>query len=147
MECNADNEGSKKRMSKQIVAEDNICRQCFESGQVIVTGQLPYGLAMQCTHDNGAKHTWTKYNSLASLGARKTGDPLRIRCPKCKKMGMLNYYRPKANRTDRVNYLFRHERIKGTWGKDKIHKVRRCYIRDEEGKAKIRSILEEKGYL
>ena len=133
-------------MSEQVLSSDidSICRICFEAGEVAVTEQLPYGQAMQCTHENREIHTWTRYNSLASLGQRKTGKPLAITCPKCGMKGTVNYYRPNLDRTDQVTYVVRHEKIKGTWGKDRIRRVRRCYVADKEGKAKIRDVLDKR---
>lgn len=120
---------------------DNICRICFEEGNVSVVETLPYGAAMECKHTDGTKHTWTKYTSLATLGKRKTGKPVVITCPKCEKKGTINYYRPNPNRTDRITYIIRHERIKGTWGKSKLAKVRRCYITDKNHKETIKRHL------
>ena len=121
---------------------DNICRVCFQEGNVSVAEILPYGAAMICTHTDGKKHRWTKYTSIASLGKRKSGRPVEIICPRCEKKGTINYYRPNVNRTDRIAYIIRHERIKGTWGKAKLSKIRRCYIRDKKHKEILRRHLE-----
>jgi len=139
-------------MAEQVATSrkdfSNVCWICFKSGNVSVTEQLPYGQAMSCTHDDQKIHTWTKYNSLDSLGRRgalsTTGKPVTIICPKCNKKGTVNYYRPNADRTDRFVYVVRHERIKGTWGKTKIKKVRRCYIQDKDQKEQVKIQLDKK---
>jgi hypothetical protein len=47
---------------------DNVCRQCFESGKITLIKQLRNGRQrMQCIHDNGTKHTWTRAKDLEEI--------------------------------------------------------------------------------
>lgn len=56
-----------------------------------------------------------------------------VRCPKCNKRGRFGEY---INHNKIKRYFVVHEKIEGTWGKEKtVSKRRRCYIRrgpDEE---------------
>jgi hypothetical protein len=82
----------------------------------------------------GAYVSRAEYKSFWDVGKRKPRKPIRIKCPRCGKMGRINEYKPDLReRPENVAYFVAHEKLEGKWGKDKaISKLRRCYIRDPE---------------
>lgn len=100
------------------------------------------GILIGLTHLIGGKekeHVWAKYGSLSELAAhdKKPRNPRTINCPNCHKRGRVNHYIPYKKMPYIVAYYVEHEKLEGTWGKDKVQKTRRCYIKDPEQRTEI----------
>ena len=117
--------------------EKNICHVCNLGATVMPVERLSNnGIVMEAVHSdvNRTIHLWAEYKSFWDLGKRKPRKPIRIKCPRCGKMGRINEYKPDLHeRPENVAYFVAHEKLQGKWGKNKaIAKLRRCYIRDPE---------------
>lgn len=110
------------------------CPICGQIGTMRTIEVLPdNGLSMECVHEDGqTSHKWAEYDSADVVYSKdhKGREPKIIICPVCKKRGRVNGYHPHNSAPNIVEYLVTHEKLKGTWGKNKtISKRRRCYIK------------------
>lgn len=55
-------------------------------------------------------------------------DPKIIVCPKCGLTGRVNKFHPNKNKPELIKYYLEHDKISGTWGKNKMTKRSRCYM-------------------
>jgi hypothetical protein len=122
------------------------CPICGKHGTIRAIEVLPKnGMSMECIHQDGSDHTWAEYDSMEAVISKniRGKEPKIIVCPVCNKRGRVNGYHPHDSAPNIVEYLVTHEKIKGTWGKSKVSKRRRCYIK----KAKDReTILKKLGF-
>ena len=82
------------------------------------------------------RHGIRVYNRRPVIGKKY---PKLVICPKCVSIGTINVYYPNGE----IAYVIRHEKIPGTWGKDKkVSRWRRCYIFDKENLKYIEQKLE-----
>jgi hypothetical protein len=121
--------------SQETVSETakNVCHVCNLSAIVMPVEKLSNnGIVMEAIHLDRTIHCWAEYKSFWDVGRRKSKKPIRIKCPRCGKMGRINEYKPDLHKKpENVAYFVAHEKLKGKWGRDKtIAKLRRCYIRD-----------------
>lgn len=82
-------------------------------------------------HPDKTIHKWVEYPSIESVGRQpKKIDPRIINCPKCHKRGRINGFN--NYQKGYYKYVVVHEKLDGTWGKDKTARRRRCYIGEKE---------------
>jgi len=127
-----------KRSNKKSSMSDSridICHVCNESAIVFPVERLSNnGIVMKAVHSDAKKtiHKWAEYKSIFDIGRGKGRNPIKIKCPSCGKIGRINEYKPDLKKKPEVvAYYVAHEKLKGTWGKNKtVSKLRRCYIKD-----------------
>jgi endogenous inhibitor of DNA gyrase (YacG/DUF329 family) len=113
------------------------CPICNEPGVRRAIERLPKaGLAMGCFHADGTVHRWAEFSSIDDMivkNKRKDGsDPRIIICPECGHKGRINDYHRNPQRPDVIAYVVIHEKIKGTWGKEKKQRYKRHWISKKE---------------
>jgi hypothetical protein len=123
--------------NRTVLDRVNTCPLCGLEGIQRAVELLPKaGTLMRLRHPNGTEHRWAEYDSIYSLAVqtRKTINPQRMHCPKCKKhkIGRIGMYHSERRKPHDVKYFIVHEKIKGTWGKSKQQKYSRCYIGKDE---------------
>jgi|SRR5580765_656281 len=110
------------------------CPICGQAGSKDAIERLPHhAILMKIQHEDGTEHKWAQRNSLEGIGLHRIKkNPVRMHCPKCGRIGRISGYHPNP-REPAIEYLIVHEKVKGTWGKDKsTKKRRRCYITEQE---------------
>jgi len=98
-------------------------------------------MLIQVVHDDGSKPCeFEEYASLSTFltSRTKTKDPKLMNCPVCGEEGRITSYRPNKNKKfHRWKYYMVHEQIPGYWGKTKIKRHRRCYVKTETQRSEI----------
>jgi len=118
------------------------CLKCGKIGIEKSTEILPdQSLLIQVMHDDGSKPCeFEEYSSLSTfLTSRiKRKDPKIMDCPVCGKEGRITPYRPNKDKKFHTwKYHMVHEQIPGYWGKSKIKRRRRCYVKTEAQRSQI----------
>ena len=120
---------------KSILDRVNDCPICGLEGIQKAVELLPKtGTLMTIRHPDGKIHRWAAYDSIYDIGitSKRAVNPIRMKCPKCHKFGRVNHFFADKKTPHEVSYYIIHEKIEGTWGKSKLDRRRRCYIRDSE---------------
>lgn len=120
-------------MSLLIQSKVGVCPVCGNEGIQRAVELLPKtGTLMKIRHPDGKEHRWAEYDSIYDVAHQPTKrNPTIIKCPKCGKRGRINHYHPKKRHPEIVRYLIVHDKIGGTWGKQKYTKRDRCYLKPE----------------
>lgn len=118
------------------------CLKCGKPGIEKYAETLPdQAILIQVMHDDGSPPCeFEEYASVSTfLTSRiKTKDPKTMICPVCGEEGRITPYRPnKDKKFHRWKYHMVHEQIPGYWGKTKIRRRRRCYLKTEAQRSQI----------
>lgn len=122
------------------------CSVCFREGVEKPVERNPDGSNLiKIIHDDGKVCEYSEFSSIGDYidGTKRKRSPNFKTCPICGKQGRVGWYKEKANDNQFVYYVaHQNGKLKGYWGKSKIKKVDRCYIRDRK---KRDAILKELG--
>lgn len=110
-----------------VQKEKRPCLICSREATRHAVEVLPDGgVLLMVAHEDGKIHKWAEYANILDVTAKKkkkSRSPTFIKCPKCGKKGRLNWARDihaaKDERPFTIKYIVIHEKIRGTWGKEK----------------------------
>lgn len=122
------------------------CSVCFQEGIEKPVEKNPDGSSLiKIIHDDGKVCEYSEFSSISDYidGTKRKRDPRFLLCPICGKEGRAGWYKAKAKDNKFVYYIaHQNSKLKGSWGKSKVKKVDRCYVRDPK---KRDTLLKELG--
>ena len=105
------------------------------------------GVLIKVIHGDGKLCEFVEYVSSWNMPSvssflmergRKKKDPKMMDCPVCGEEGRITPYRPNKDKKFYTwKYYVVHEEIPGYWGKTKINRRRRCYVKTEAQRSQI----------
>lgn len=124
------------------------CIKCGKLGIEKSIEILPdQAMLIQVMHNDGSEPCeFQEYASLSTFvrSRTKSKDPKIMDCPECGDKGRIDWYRRKKTKQfHKWDYLIVHEQIEGFWGKAKIKRSRRCYIKTEAQRSQVLKQLGE----
>jgi hypothetical protein len=105
-------------------------------------------ILIKVVHDDGSACRFSEYPTFSTFldSHEKKREPRLMKCPVCKNIGRIGYYRPNKEKEFHLwRYYIKHEPVGGYWGiKQKVKRYRRCYMKTENQK---NVILKKLGYI
>lgn len=121
------------------------CSVCFQEGIETPVEKNPDGSSLiKIIHDDGKVCEYSEFSSISDYlnGTKRKRDPRFVTCPDCGKKGRAGWYKEKAQDNQFIYYVaHRNAKLKGYWGKSKVKKIDRHYIRDPKKRQIILKLL------
>lgn len=122
-----------------------MCSVCFQEGIEKPVEKNPDGSSLiKIIHDDGRTCEYSEFSSISDyiVGTKRKRAPRFITCPICGKEGRAGWYKQNAKDNKFLYYVaHQNDKLKGYWGKSKIKKVDRCYVRDAKNRDAILKVL------